>query len=39
MFVLSSANKQGFDEAGEKLFDLIYAFHLPAPVFVVQVRN
>lgn len=35
LFVLSSQNK-GIDPAGEKLFDTIYSFHLPSPIFVVQ---
>lgn len=35
IFVLSSQGT-GIDAAGHKLFDMIYSFHLPTSIFVVQ---
>ncbi len=36
IFVLSPTKNIGIDVAGNKLFDMIYSFHLPTALFVVQ---
>lgn len=38
VFVMAGSNG-GIDAAGQKLFDMIYSFHLPTALFVVQGLN
>ena len=37
IFVVSAKNG-GIDASGNRLFDMIYSFHLPTSLFVVQVN-